>query len=252
MSSDSSFMAIAHRGASSYAPENTFAAFDLAIRMGARHIELDVEATRDGHIVVIHDDAVDRTTDGSGLVTEHTLQALQVLDAGSWFGEKFAGEQIPLFEEVLRRYKGRVHLHTEIKGRSTYLSQRTADLVRQHGMVDQITITSFQKARLEEIRSYAPELPTGWLLPEVSRDAIAQAHELRLRQICPRARTVTAELVGRLHAEGFIVRAWGVDSEALMRQVVEASADGMTINFPDKLLAYLSSSRRQSSDERRA
>jgi glycerophosphoryl diester phosphodiesterase len=235
----SSFMAIAHRGASSYAPENTFAAFDLAIRMGARHIELDVEATRDGHIVVIHDDTVDRTTDGSGPVTGHTLEALQALDAGSWFGGDFAGERIPLFDEVLGRYKGRVHLHTEIKGRSTYLSQRTADLVRQHGMVDQVTITSFQKARLEEIRGYAPELTAGWLLPEVSDAAIAQAHDLGMRQICPRATTVTAELVSRLHAEGFVVRAWGVDTEALMRQVVEAGADGMTVNFPDKLLAFL-------------
>jgi len=245
-----SFMAIAHRGASSYAPENTFAAFELATRMGARHIELDVEATSDGHIVVIHDDTVDRTTDGTGLVTGHTLSALQALDAGSWFGRQFAGERIPLFDEVLRRYKGRVHLHTEIKGRSTYLSQRTADLVRQHGMVDQVTITSFQKARLEEIRGYAPELPAGWLLPEVSDAVIAQAHDLGLRQICPRATTVTAALVSRLHAEGFAVRAWGVGSETLMRQVVEAGADGMTVNFPDKLVAYLSSSRGQSPEGR--
>jgi len=235
-----SFMAIAHRGASSYAPENTFAAFDLAIRMGARHIELDVEATRDGHIVVIHDDTVDRTTNGSGPVTSHSMTALQALDAGSWFGAQFSGERIPAFDEVLGRYKGRVHIHTEIKGRSTYLSQRTADLVRHHGMIDQVTITSFQKARLEEIRAYAAELPTGWLLPEVSDDVIAQARTLGVRQICPRASTVTAELVSRLHAEGFAVRAWGVATEDLMRHVVQAGADGATVNFPDKLLAYLS------------
>jgi glycerophosphoryl diester phosphodiesterase len=235
------FMAIAHRGASSYAPENTFAAFDLALRLGARHIELDVEVTRDGQIVVIHDDTVDRTTDGSGLVRNHTLEALQRLDAGSWFDATFAGERIPRFDDVLGRYKGRAHIHTEIKGRSTYLSRRTADLVRQHGMVDQATITSFQMARLEEIRGYAPELAAGWLLGEVSESAIAQARDLGLRQICPRAKTVTRELVDRLHAEGFVVRVWGVDSETLMREVVQAGADGMTVNFPDKLIAYLSS-----------
>jgi glycerophosphoryl diester phosphodiesterase len=235
----SGFMAIAHRGASSYAPENTVAAFDLALRLGVRHIELDVEATRDGHVVVIHDDTVDRTTDGSGPVTSHTLQALQTLDAGSWFGAQFSGERIPLLDDVLRRYKGRLHIHIEIKGRSTFLSRRTADLVRQHGMVDQVTITSFQKARLEEMRGYAPELPAGWLLGEVSDAAIAQARDLGLRQICPRASTVTAELVHRVHAAGFVVRAWGVDTEALMRAVVEAGADGMTVNFPDKLIAYL-------------
>src|SRR5262249_62129985 len=113
-------------------------------------------------------------------------------------------------------------------------------------MVDQVTITSFQKARLEEIRGYAPELPAGWLLPEVSDAAIAQAHDLGLRQICPRAATVTAELVSRLHAEGFVVRAWGVGSEAQMRQVVEAGAGGMSVNSPDKRLAHLSGGRGQS------
>lgn len=240
----SAFMAIAHRGASSYAPENTVAAFDLAVRMGARHIELDIDASSDGHIVVIHDDTVDRTTDGTGSVTSLTLAALQALDAGSWFGSEFVGERIPTFDAVLGRYRGRVHIHTEIKGRSTYLSHRTADLVRQHGMEDQITITSFQKARLEEIRAYAPGLPAGWLVVEVSDAVIAQARSLGLRQICPRADTITAELVSRLHDEGFVVRAWGVATEALMRRVVDAGADGMTVNFPDKLLAYLSTDTR--------
>ena len=234
------FMVIAHRGASSYPPENTLAAFDLAIEMGVRHVELDVELTRDGHVVVIHDDTVDRTTSGSGLVTDHTLAALRELDAGSWFGPRFAGARIPTFDEVLTRYKGRVHLHTEIKGRSTDLSHRTADLVRQHDMADQVTVTSFQRSRLEEIRAYAPEFRTGWLVPEVNDVAIAQARDLGLEQMCPRASALTSELVSRVHAAGFVARAWGVATEALMRHVVEAGADGMTVNFPDTLMAYLS------------
>jgi len=232
-------MVIAHRGASSYAPENTFAAFDLAIQMGVSHIELDVHATRDGHIVVIHDEAVDRTTNGAGPVTSHSLAALKALDAGSWFGGKFSGERIPTFSEVLERYKGRVHIHTEIKGHAADLAQRTADLVRTHGMAARVTITSFQKARLEETRAYAPELATGWLVAEVGDAVIAQARAIGLTQICPRANTVTPELVQRLHAEGLLVRAWGVATEDLMRQVVKAGADGMTVNFPDKLIAYL-------------
>ena len=232
-------MVIAHRGASSYAPENTFAAFDLALQMGIRHIELDVQLTCDGHIVVIHDDTVDRTTNGSGLVTSLTLAALRELDAGSWFGAKFAGECIPLFDEVLARYKGSVHIHTEIKSHSPYLSQRTADLIRMHGMEAQVTITSFQQIRLEEIRVYAPELQTGWLVIEATDAIIEQARAMGLTQLCPRADTMTPELVGRLHAEGFVVRAWGVATEALMQQAVKAGADGMTVNFPDKLIAYL-------------
>src|SRR5712692_9514611 len=153
------FMVIAHRGASSYAPENTFAAFDLAIQMGVNHIELDVHSTRDSHIVVTHDDTVDRTTNGAGPVTSHTLAALKALDAGSWFEGTFSGERIPTFSEVLQRYKARLHIHTEIKGHSAHLSQRTADLVRRHGMAGQVTITSFQRTRLEEARAHAPELP---------------------------------------------------------------------------------------------
>ncbi len=233
------FMVIAHRGASAYAPENTLAAFDLALQLGCRHIELDVDFSSDGHVVVMHDDTVDRTTNGTGPVGNHTLAELRALDAGSWFGTPFAGERIPTFAEVLARYQGRVHLHTEIKGRAARLAPCTADLVRQYAMADHVTVTSFQLPRLEEIRAYAPELPTGWLVSEVSDGTIARARELGLTQICPRANTVTLALVRRLHAEGFIVRAWGVADEALMRQVVDAGADGMTVNFPDTLLAYV-------------
>src|SRR6187455_95113 len=96
-----SLMVIAHRGASSYAPENTLAAFDLALEMGVRHVELDVDFTSDGHIVVIHDDSVDRTTNGSGPVTSHTLATLRSLDAGAWCGAQFAGQRIPTLDEVL-------------------------------------------------------------------------------------------------------------------------------------------------------
>ncbi len=241
------FLAIAHRGASSYAPENTFAAFDLALEMGACELELDVHATSDGEIVVIHDDTVDRTTNGRGAVASLTLAALQALDAGVWFGERFAGERIPRLADVLARFKGRAHLHVEIKGHSPRLSHRTVDLVRAHGMTSDVTITSFQRAALEETRAYAPELPTGWLVPQVTDDVVAQARAFGFTQLCPRATAVTPELVQALHADGFVVRAWGVATEALMRRALDAGVDGMTVNFPDKLLDAL----RSSSDHRR-
>jgi glycerophosphoryl diester phosphodiesterase len=209
--------------------------------MGVSHLELDVHATSDGHIVVVHDDTVDRTTNGHGPVTSHPLAALAALDAGSWFDGRFAGERIPRFADVLERYRGRAHIHTEIKGHSDHLSEHTVDLVRRHGMADQVTITSFQRARLAETRAYAAELPTGWLVGEVTDAIVTEARTMGLTQLCPRADTVTSELVRRLHAEGFRVRAWGVATEELMRRVVEAGADGMTVNFPDKLIAYLSS-----------
>jgi len=233
------FLVIAHRGASSYAPENTSAAFDLALQMGARHLELDVHLSRDGHLVVIHDDTLDRTTNGTGAVVSQTLAELQALDAGSWFGESFAGERIPTLAEVLTRYCGRAHLHIELKGHTAHLAQHTVDLVRTHGMVQHVTLTSFQPTHLQATQTYAPALPLGWLVGEVNDAIIAQARALGCTQLCPRAPLVTPELVQRLHAEGFVVRAWGVTNAALMCQVVEAGADGMTVNFPDKLLVYV-------------
>lgn len=234
-------MAIAHRGASEYAPENTFAAFDLALQLGARHVELDVQETRDGQLAVIHDDRVNRTTDGTGRVAELKLAELQALDAGRWFGEAFAGVRIPTLEEVFLRYRGKLHVHVEIKGKGSRIAGLVADLVRRMELGAQVTITSFQRERLEEMRRAAPELPCGWLVAEVDDGVIERALGLGLAQICPKAAAVTPELVVRLHGLGFAVRAWGVGTEEAMRRVAEAGADGMTVNFPDKLLAYLAS-----------
>jgi glycerophosphoryl diester phosphodiesterase len=233
------FLVVAHRGASSYAPENTIAAFDLALQMGIRHLELDVHLTCDDHLVVIHDDTVDRTTNGTGPVANQTLVALQALDAGAWFGQAFAGARIPTLADVLTRYHGRAYLHIELKGHTAHLPQQTVDLVRTHGMVQYATFTSFQHIHLQTMRAYAPECPTGWLVGAISDAVVVQAHALGCVQLCPHASLVTPGLVQHLHAEGFIVRAWGVANDVLMRQVVDAGADGMTVNFPDKLLAYI-------------
>ena len=239
------FLVIAHRGASDYAPENTVAAFDLAIELGARHIELDVELSSDVHIVVIHDDTLDRTTNASGPVTDRTLADLRRLDAGSWFGARFSGERIPAYTDVLKRYRGRAHLHTEIKGLSPLLARRVADVVRTRCMQEQVTVTSFLREQLEEIRDSAPELATGWLVEQVTDEVVAEAHALGLSQICPRADGITPELVSRLHGEGFVVRAWGVSSEEWMARVVASGADGATVNWPDRLLAYLAEQGRE-------
>ena len=241
------FMNIAHRGASSYAPENTFAAYDKALAMGVNHVELDVHLTRDGQIVVIHDDTLDRTTNGHGRVADFTLEELRALDAGSWFGPEYEGEQIRSLGETLERYKGRLHFHIEIKQREIAggLARRTIDMVRGYGLTNSVTITSFSKEWLEEAAAYDSELPKGWLVPMGSAgwddSIIEQSKELGLAQICPRADLTTPDLVDRLHAEGFVVRCHGLYSEDLMRHAVDVGADGATVNFPDKMAEYLKS-----------
>ena len=119
-------------------------------------------------------------------------------------------------------------------------------------MTEGVTITSFRKEWLEETRAYAPELPTGWLVPLGSGspwdDAVVrQSLELGLTQVCPRADIVTPEIVETLHSQGFVVRCHGVRDEELMRHVVGCGADGMTINFPDKLTEYLKATGRDQS-----
>ena len=157
---------IAHRGASSYAPENTFAAFDLAVEMGICEIELDVQFTSDSHIIVIHDETLDRTTNSTGPVSERTLEQIQLLDAGAWLDEKFAGEKIYTLDEVFDRYKDKLRFHIEIKSKEVVgLASRTCDLVREYGLEEKTTITSFWQQWLIESKSYAPEIPTGWLVP---------------------------------------------------------------------------------------
>ena len=240
------FMNIAHRGASSYAPENTFAAYDKALEMGVKHIEIDVQLTRDDHIVVIHDDTVDRTTDGQGRVADFTLAELQATDAGSWFRAEYSGERIRSLGETMEHYKGRLHFHIEIKQREIAggLARRTIDMARGYGLTDSVTITSFRKEWLEEAAAYDAALPKGWLVPmgpaaTWDDSVIEQSKELGLTQICPRADITTQELVDRIRAEGFVVRCQGLYNEELMRHVVDVGADGATVNFPDKMAEYL-------------
>ena len=241
------FINVAHRGASSYAPENTFAAYDRALAMGVNHVELDVHLTRDGQIVVIHDDTVDRTTDAEGRVADFTLDELRALDAGGWFGPEYAGERIRSLGETLEHYKGRLYFHIEIKQRQIAggLARRTIDMVRGYGLTDSVTITSFNKEWLEEAAAYDSTLPKGWLVPmgNVPWDdsIIEQSKELGLTQICPRAELTTPELVDKLHTEGFVVRCHGLYNEDLMRHAVDVGADGATVNFPDKMTEYLKS-----------
>lgn len=214
--------------------------------MGISHIELDVHFTSDDHIVVIHDDIVDRTTDGTGPVSGKSLADIQKLDAGAWFGPEFAGEPIHTLAEVLQHYKGRLHFHIEIKARDAKpgLSRRTIDMVRAHGLNDSATITSFHKQWLQEAAEYDAVLPKGWLVPSGDGSPwndsfIHEAKEIGISQICPRANITTPELVSKIRDAGFVVRCWGLTNEELMRRVVDAGADGGTVNFPDKMTEYL-------------
>ena len=224
---------IGHRGASSYAPENTFPAFDLALEMGADGLETDIQATQDGVLVLIHDRRVDRTTNGSGAVNEIAWPALRQLDAGAWFASRFAGTGVPTLEEFLSRYAGRTGLALEIKAPG--VEAQVVEALRPYDLGKSLTITSFNWESVIAVRELAPALRVGWLTRAFDSEIIERVRAAGMVQICPKAADITPELVALARRKGLEVRAWGLADEALMVRVVESGADGTSVNFPDEI-----------------
>lgn len=157
---------LAHRGASAHAPENTLSAFELALTQRAHGVELDAKISADGEIVVIHDATVDRTTDGKGRVSQLTLAALRELDAGSFFSEKFRGEEIPTLAEVFEAIGDQARINVELTNYATPrdgLADKVCDLVKRFGLEKKVLFSSFLPSNLKRTRSLLPDTPRGLL-----------------------------------------------------------------------------------------
>lgn len=172
---------VAHRGVPSLAPENTMAGYELSYELGADLIETDIQATKDGHIVVMHDTTVDRTTDGTGRVSDLTLEEIKELDAGSYFGSEFEGEEVPTLIEFLEGFKDRdVVLLVELK--DTDIEAQVIEEIEQTGMEDQVVLQSFNMESLLKVRELNPEITIGFLysagVPSTPEQRIADAEEM--------------------------------------------------------------------------
>jgi glycerophosphoryl diester phosphodiesterase len=241
-------MVIAHRGFSGAAPENTLTAFQKGVEIGSDMIELDVHLSRDGEIVVIHDETLERTTNGKGMVADQTLGDLKKLDAGSSFGPAFAGEKIPTLKEVLDLAKGRVLVNIEIKNPThqrysiSELTEKTLREVEKAGMIAKVIFSSFNPASLEWIGKKEPRAQTAFLFhrPWNSlRDIpVSQAYSvLNLRNI-----HLTREKVAELKKAGKRVNVYTVNSEEEIRKFVDWGVDGIITNYPDRLIKVLQKS----------
>jgi len=228
---------IGHRGAASLAPENTFAGFDLAIEIGVDALETDVQRTKDGTLVLFHDARIERTTNGSGWLQHMSWRELRELDAGSWFHQQFAGERIPLLTEFLQRYGRRIPIELEVK--QAGIEQEVVGTVSEHNLLERITFTSFDFSTVSRIKELAPQANVGFLTSSISEKTVARVRHAGVTQFCPLARKVTKALVDRWRSQGLFIRAWGVKNVALMRQAISAGVDGMTVDFPNVLLAEL-------------
>lgn len=228
---------IAHRGASAYAPENTIAAFDLALDMRADALETDIRLTRDGVLVLCHDATVDRISDGQGEVAALTLDELKRLDFGVRFPPEFAGQRILTLAEFLDRYGARLPLALEIKADD--VNKPLSAMVRRWELLDQVTFTSFNDIWLRGLHRLDPQAEIGFLTQVFDDKVIRQVKDLGFAQICPAAADVDADLVQKAQRIGLPVRAWGVTSEMLQEGALQAGVDGMTTNWPDRLIARL-------------
>ena len=231
-------LAIAHRGASGYAPENTFAAFRRAIAMGAGFIETDLQLSRDARFVAIHDATVNRTTNGQGTVHDMTLADLRRLDAGSWFGSEYAGERIPTLEEILEFAKKHdVVFYLEMKPGGSWGGEHALiSALRESGEIRRTVVISFDKVILEGVRKIEPTVMTGLLFEGQISNPLETALEIGARQIAVRGDMVTPRLLKEARERDLQVVCWTVNHPAHMRLLAEAGVDGIISDYPDRLL----------------
>ena len=235
---------VAHRGASGSAPENTLAAFSLAIEQGAQVIELDVHMTAESHPVIIHDPTVDRTTDSTGLVREKSLAELRRLDAGSWFDRRFAGERIPTLDEVVAWAKGRVALAIEVKNnpfRYRGIEASVTGVLERHDAVDENLVFSFDHACVRRFRARQPLLLTGvcYAADPVDHNALATA--ANASALHPMIRFLRPDVVRDAHAASLLVFPWTVNSNEDIREMVSLGVDGIVTDFPERVKESLGS-----------
>ncbi len=222
------FWRIGHRGAAGYEPENTLRSFRRALEIGVDMIELDVRRTKDGKVVVIHDDTVDRTTNGSGAIGEMTLAEIMELDAGR-------GEKIPTLDEVLDLVKGRVPLDIEIKdkGLGAEVGRLLTQRIESRAKPKDLVVSSFLPRELAA--GNFPDLQRILLVENGSDDDIKSAIALRAWGIGPKAEKIDEEFLKEAHDAGLQVLAWTADEPPLIAKLKKLGVDGIFSNFPDRL-----------------
>ncbi len=231
------FLVFAHRGASAVAPENTRAAIAAALRAGADGVELDVQLTRDGRLVVFHDARLDRTTDGRGRLAESSYAALGRLDAGSWFHPRFSGERILLVSQVIRLAPKRLRVNLELKrtARRRQLISQLLRVLRHSNAPARVLLSSFDAALLRMLRS-AP-CARALICRRHPDQALQQAVRLGCQAWHPFHRLLTPARVRTAHGAGLRVHAWTVDTPSRARLLQRWGVDGVFTNDPAHLLA---------------
>lgn len=252
-------LVIAHQGGEGLRPSNTLAAFENAVAMGVDLLEMDIHASADSVLVVIHDDSVDRTTNGSGRVKDLTLAEIKALDAGDYWttdgGQTYPfrgqGITIPTLEEVLQAFPGQ-RMNIEIKQAEPPIGTLFCDLLRQYDMTDRVLVASFNQSAMDDFRAVCPGVATSateaevrtffyyhlalgtvFYRPPVGISAVQVPEERSGFHI------LTDRFVRGAHSKGLEVHAWTINETAAMQRVLDSGVDGVITDYPDRLLNLL-------------
>lgn len=249
------FTTIAHRGASGYAPEHTFYSYDKSHNaIGASYIEIDLQMTKDGHLVAMHDETVDRTTNGTGRVDQYTLEELKQLDAGSKFNEQnpqyansnYKGAQIPTLDEILERYGTDANYYIETKSPDVYpgMEEKLLDTLNKHQLLNEqslkkghVMVQSFSQESLLKMKDLNSNVPLIRLLDKGELPNMTQQDFNYIKQyaigVGPEYTDLTKENVTNLKNTGFLVHPFTVNEVADMERLNEYGVDGLFTNYPD-------------------
>lgn len=238
-------LVIAHRGASAVEPENTLRAFARAMEMGAQMIELDLHATRDGHVVVIHDDDLRHRTNLRGRVTQMTLDEVRRADAGK-------GERLPTLEETLELTRGKIQLYLEIK--DPRAAAATVQMVRDFKCRDEVLLASFDLLLMKKLGEEIHDIELGLILGNATLNPIVRWREgfpwwalknFKYRTLCMQVKLCSALLARRIKQQGKKLYVWTANSEAEYQRMISRNVDGIVTDTPDKLIAFLAAQKHE-------
>jgi len=233
----------AHRGSSGTHPENTIAAFQAAAELPVYGVEFDVHMTKDGELVVIHDETIDRTSNGSGFVKDMTLEELEKFDFGEWYSPNFKGEKIPTLREVLDVYKATNH-HLNIELKSDVfpyvgMEQKVLNLLEEKGMFDRVVISSFNHEMVQKVKKLAPQIETAILFVEVMIAPHKYADLISADSLHAFFPTVLRQMGKEAVESGKKVRVYTVNEEQYVDLLKAVGIDAIFTDYPKKMHAYL-------------
>ncbi|PEM78492.1 glycerophosphodiester phosphodiesterase [Bacillus toyonensis] len=244
---------IAHRGASAYAPEHTIAAYKLGQQLKGDYIEIDLQMTKDGHLLAMHDETVNRTTNGKGLVKEHTLEEMKQLNVGSFFNEKypnfakkeFENAKVPTLKEIIEMFGHNANYYIETKSPDEYpgMEEKLLEIIKYYQISDKVIIQSFSEESLQKIHSLHANIPLVQLL---SYKKAVQLNELEIEKyktycigLGMNYKYIDLADVKKIKKHGLEVHPFTVDNEKDMKKLLSWGVDGMFTNYPDRLHSIL-------------